>query len=148
MKRSSVHNRIQFLSSFQIPPCIEFLGHIEAIMKIKFADEFAGEFDVGDLVFPYGDEQPFAWLRVHYDVGGLQRRIAEEAVGVEVFVFDLVELLVVGGDEFEPAEGGDHAEEEMEFGRFGGLGLEKDCGFGGGEGGREEMGGGLEGGLG
>ena len=35
--------------------------------------------------------------------------IAEEAVGVEVFVGDVFDLFFVGGDAFEPAERGDHA---------------------------------------
>lgn len=48
---------------------------------------------------------------------------------MEIFVFDVVELLFVGGDALEPAERGDHGEEEVEFRVFGDLGLEEDYGF-------------------
>ena len=59
--------------------------------RIKFADDFAAQFDVGNLVFADGDEERiscrFAAAAVDHDVGGLEAGIAEEAVGVEVFVF-------------------------------------------------------------
>ena len=84
---------------------------------------------MGDLVFAYGDEEALAGFGVHDDVGGLEGGIAEEAVGVEIFVLDVVELLFVGGDAFEPAEGGDHGEEEVEFGVFGDEGLQEDDGL-------------------
>ncbi len=77
---------------------------------------------MGDLIFAYGDEEGFARIGVHDDVGGLEGGIAEEAVGVEIFVADVFEGFFVGGDAFEPAERRDHGEEEMEFGVFGDLG--------------------------
>jgi len=46
---------------------------------------------------------------------------------------------------YEPASEGDHAEKEMEFGVFGDLGLEEDCGFGGVEAGGQEVDGDLQG---
>src|SRR5580700_4293755 len=98
-------------------------------MEIKLADQFAGEFDVGDLVFADGDEERFAGVRVHDDIGGLERGVTEEAVGVEIFVADVVELLFAGGDAFEPAERSDHGEEQVEFGVFGDQGLQKDHGL-------------------
>src|SRR5579883_3001007 len=78
---------------------------MESVKTVKPADEFAGELDVGDLVFADRDEEAFAGFGVHDNVGGLQGGVAEKAVGVEVFILDVVELFLVGGDAFEPAEG-------------------------------------------
>jgi hypothetical protein len=107
----------------------DFGADVEAVVKIESADEFAGELDVGDLVFAYGDEETLAGVTVHDNVGGLEGGIAEEAVGVEILVGDVVEGFFVGGDAFEPAEGRDHGEEEVEFGVFGDEGLQEDDGF-------------------
>ena len=63
---------------------------------------------------------------------------------MEIFVLDIFERFFVGGDAFEPAERGDHAEEEMKFGVFDDLGLLEDDGFGGIEAGSEEIDGDLE----
>ena len=49
---------------------------------------------MGDLVFADGDEEGFAGLGVHDDVGGLESGIAEEAVGVEILVGDVFEWLL------------------------------------------------------
>jgi len=109
---------------------LQFLKiQIQTIEDIEAADEFAGELDVGDLVFAYRDQEAFAGFAVHDDVGGLERGIAEETVGVEIFVGDVIEGFFVGGDAFEPAEGRDHGEEEVEFGVFWNGGLEEDYGF-------------------
>jgi len=119
---------------FEILECalvlLQFLKiQIQTIEDIEAADEFAGELDVGDLVFAYRDQEAFAGLAVHDDVGGLESGIAEETVGVEIFVGDVVEGFSVGGDAFEPAEGRDYGEEEVEFGVFWNGGLEEDYGF-------------------
>ncbi len=98
---------------------------------------------MGDLVFAHGDDERFAGVGVHDDVGGLQGGVAEEAVGVEILVLDVFEGFFVGGDAFEPAERGDHGEEEMEFGVFGDLRLEEDDGFFRVEAGGEEIDGDL-----
>ncbi len=91
-------------TDFAIGDRKEFGAHIEAVIQNETTDEFAAELYVGDLVFAYGDGECFAGVGVHDDVGGLQSRVAEEAVGVEIFVGDVVDLLFVGGDAFEPAE--------------------------------------------
>ncbi len=118
---------------------------MESVKTVKPADEFAGELDVGDLVFADRDEEAFAGFGVHDNVGGLQGGVAEKAVGVEVFILDVVELFLVGGDAFEPAEGRDHGEEEVELGVFGDEGLQEDDGFLRVEAGGEEVDGDLQG---
>ena len=65
-----------------------------------------------DLVGADGDEVGL----VDQDVGGLEERIAEEAVGVQVLLGELGLLVFVGGHALEPAEGREHAEEQREFG--------------------------------
>ena len=72
-------------------------------MNIESADDFAREFDVRGLVFADRHEQVAVRFAVHDDVGGLEERIAEEAVGAEVAVFEIFDLFFVGGDAFEPA---------------------------------------------
>ena len=99
---------------------------------------------MGDLVFAYWDDQRFAGVGIHDDVGGLEGGIAEEAVGVEIFVLDVVEGFFVGGDAFEPAERRNHGEEEMQFGVFDDLRLLEDGGFGGVETGGEVVDGDLQ----
>ncbi len=49
---------------------------------VEAAGDFAGELDVGGLVLADGDEVGL----VDEDVGRLEERVAEEAVGGEVFV--------------------------------------------------------------
>src|SRR5438445_6912164 len=61
--------------------------HPKSVVKIEFPDNFAAEFDVGDLVFADRDDERLALGAVDNNIGGLQHWIAEEAVGVEVFVF-------------------------------------------------------------
>ena len=62
--------------------------------------------------------------------------------------FDVFEGFFVGGDAFEPAERGDHGEEEVEFGVFADEGLLEDDGFFGVEAGGEIVGGDFDGVLG
>src|SRR4029077_13548361 len=82
------------------------------------ADDFAAQLDVGDLVFADGDKQGGAFFRIHDDVGGLQARVAEEAVGVKVFVLHVFKRFFVGGDALEPTERRDHREEQVQLGVF------------------------------
>ena len=116
-------------AEFAIGDRKDFGIDVETVVKIEATDEFAGELDVGDLVFADWDEEALAGMAIHDDVGGLQGGIAEEAVGVQIFVLDVVELLFVGGDALKPAEWGDHREEEVEFGVFGDEGLQENRGF-------------------
>src|SRR5581483_5568232 len=50
------------------------------------------------------------------NVGGLQYGIAKEAVGAKVLFLDVFALLLVGGDALQPAQRGDHGEQQVEFG--------------------------------
>ena len=60
----------------------DFSADIETVEKVKAPDKFARKLDVGNLVFADGNVETFAGLAVHDDIGGLQRRVAEEAVSV------------------------------------------------------------------
>ena len=104
----------------------DFLAHVEAVVQIEAADEFAGELHVGDLVLADRDKKAFAGFGVHDDIGGLESGVPEETISVEIFVLDVFELLFVGGNTFEPAEGRDHGEKKVEFGVLGDKGLQKD----------------------
>ena len=56
-------------------------GRLGAVEGVEAAGDLAGELDVGDLVLADGDEVGL----VEEDVGGLEERVAEEAVGVQAF---------------------------------------------------------------
>ena len=81
---------------------------------------------------------------VEEDVGGLEKGVAEEAVGGEIFFAELLLLILVGGNAFEPAEGGEHAEEEEELGVGGDVRLLEDDAAAGVEAGGEEVEGDLD----
>ena len=85
---------------------------VAGVEGVEAAGDLAGELDVGDLVGADGDEVGL----VEEDVGGLEERVAEEAVGGEVLFAELLLLVLVGGDALEPAERGEHAEEQEELG--------------------------------
>ena len=84
---------------------------------------------MADLVFADRNEERSAFFAVDDDVGGLQARIAEESVGVEIFVCDVFEGFFVGGDALEPTERRDHREQQVKFGVFGDQRLLEDDGF-------------------
>ena len=122
----------------------ELFTQFEAVESVEAADEFARELNVGDLVFANRDDEALSGVGIDDDVGGLQRGIAEEAVGVEVPVLDIVEGFLVGGNALEPAERRDHGEKEMEFGVFGNERLLEDDGLRGVEAGGEIVDGDLQ----
>jgi len=68
---------------------------------VEAAGDFAGEFDVGGLILADGDEVRL----VDEDVGGLEERVAKEAVGGEVFALEVLLLLFVAGDALEQPRG-------------------------------------------
>ena len=92
---------------------------LAGVEGVEAAGDFAGELDVGDLVGADGDEVGL----VEQDVGGLQQRVAEEAVGGEILFAELLLLVLVGGDALQPAERREHAEEQEELG----VGGTSDC---------------------
>ena len=112
--------------------CEDELAGVEAV---EAAGDLTGELDVRDLVGADGDEVGL----VEQDVGGLKERVAEEAVGAQVFVVQLLLLVLVGGHALEPAEGREHAEERVEAVVLLDVGLAEDDGAAGVEAGGEEV---------
>src|SRR3954464_9300321 len=53
---------------------------------------------------------------IYKDVGGLQQRVSEKAVGAEIFVLYVVALLFVSWYAFQPAERRDHGEQQEQLG--------------------------------
>ena len=113
---------------------------VAGVEGVEAAGDLAGELDVGNLVGADGDEVRL----VEQDVGGLEEGVAEEAVGGEVLFAELLLLILVGGDALEPAEGGEHAEEQEELGVGGDVGLLEDDAAAGVEAGGEEVEGDLD----
>ena len=72
---------------------------LAAVERVEAARDLAGELHVGDLILSDGNEVRL----VEQDVGGLKQRIAEEAVGVEVLLAELLLLVLVGRHALEPA---------------------------------------------
>ena len=86
------------LGEHRLPRVVEAAGHL------------AGELDVGHLV---GAHRHPVRL-VHEDVGGLEQRVAEEAVGRRLDA-ELLHHLLVGGHALEPAHRDDHREEQVQL---------------------------------
>ncbi len=55
---------------------------------------------------------------VGQDVGALQQRVAQKAVGGQILVPQLFLLILVGGHPFEPAQRRDHRQQQVQFGVF------------------------------
>src|SRR3954463_16359682 len=66
---------------------------------------------------------------IYKDVGGLQQRISEKAVGAEIFVLDVVALLLVSGYALQPPERRDHGEQQEQLSVLGNVGLEEELLF-------------------
>src|SRR4051812_44680807 len=64
---------------------------------------------------------------IYKDVGGLQQRIPEEAVGAEIFVLDVVALLFVGWHALKPAKRRDHGEQQEQLGVLRYVRLDEEC---------------------
>jgi hypothetical protein len=90
-----------------------------AVEAIEAPDDLPRDLEVVDLVLAHGN-----LLALHdRDVHGLQDGIAEEAVVGDVALGHVPEALLEGRDSLEPAERGDHAEEECHLGDLGHVGL-------------------------
>jgi len=61
---------------------------------------------------------------VNQDVGALQQGIAQETVGVDVLVFEIVLHILVAGHALKPAQWRHHGKQQMQFSVFRYLGLE------------------------
>ena len=93
---------------------LRLLGEVRLapVEVVEAPGDLAGELHVRDLVLADRDETGL----VDQDVGGLQERIAEEAVGREVAVLEPFLLLLVGGDTLQPTERGEHGQQEVQLG--------------------------------
>ena len=73
------------------------------------------------LVLPHGDARGL----VEDDVGGLQKRVAQEPVGLQVLA-QFVDLPLVGGHALKPRQRGDHAQQHRELGVLRNVALAED----------------------
>ena len=88
---------------------------LAAVDEIEAARDLARDLDVRDLVLADGHvHRP-----VQQDVGALQQRVAEEAVGREVLLLQLLLLVLVGRHALEPAERRDHRQQQVQLGVLG-----------------------------
>ena len=60
---------------------------------VEAARYFTGQFNVRSLVFAHGHIGRF----VDEDVGRLQQRVAQKAIGCQIAIFQLFHLVFVGG---------------------------------------------------
>ncbi len=92
---------------------------------VEAPGDLPGHLHVGHLVHPHRHALGF----VHQDVGGLEHRIAQKAVGGQVFVGQLLHLVFIGGVALQPGHRGEHAEDEVEFAVLRDGGLHEEGGF-------------------
>ncbi len=88
---------------------------------VEAASQFAGEFDVWNLVLT--DRHLVG--AVDQDVGAHQQRIAEEAIGRQILVGQLFLLILVGRHALKPAERRHHRQQQVKFGVLRHLGLDE-----------------------
>ena len=82
-----------------------------AVQVVEAAHDLPRDLDVGRLVLAHRDRVGL----VDDDVGGLQQRVAEEAVGREVLPLDVLLLLLVGRDALQPGHRHDHREQQVQL---------------------------------
>ena len=100
-------------------------GKIGPIDPVEAPDDLARQLEMGGLVLADGHEVRL----VDDDVGRLEDGIAQKSVRVEVPVLDLLLHLLERRDAFEPGQGRDHGQDEMEFGVLLDVGLEEHHAF-------------------
>ncbi len=88
---------------------------------IEAARDLARHLHVRHLVLAHRHEAP----AIEQDVGALQQRVAEEAVGGEVLFLELLLLILVGRHALEPAERRDHRQQQMQLGVLGHVRLDE-----------------------
>jgi hypothetical protein len=93
-----------------------------AVQVVEAARHFTREFDVRRLVLAHRHVVGL----VDQDVGGLQQRVAQEAVGGQVAVLELVDLVLVGRHALQPAQRRAHGQQREQFGVFGQAALDED----------------------
>ena len=99
-----------------------FEVRLTAIEVIETARDLAREFNVGHLVVAHRNLVG----AIDQDVGGLQQRIAEKAVGRQILVRQLFLLVLVGRHTLQPAQRRHHRQQQVQFGVLGYLGLDED----------------------
>jgi len=97
---------------------------LRAVERVETTGYLTGQLDVGDLIVAYRDEVRL----VEEDVGGLEERVAEEAVGVQVLLAELLLLIFVGRNTLKPWQWGEHTEEGVQLAVLGDVGLDEDGG--------------------
>jgi len=93
-----------------------------SVEVVEAPRHLAGELDVRHLVLPHRHVA----RAVDQDVGRLQQRVAEEAVGREITVGELFLLVLVRRDALEPAERRHHREQQVQLGVLGDLRLDEE----------------------
>ena len=88
---------------------------LAAVDVVEAARDLARDLDVRHLVLAHRD----VLRAVQQDVGGLQQRIAEESVRGQIAVGKLRLLILVGRHALQPAERGDHRQQQMQLGMLG-----------------------------
>ena len=83
-----------------------------AVEPVEAAHDLARQLQVRHLVIAHRHRVGV----VDHDVRGLQQRVAEEAVGGEIAVGDLLLLLLVGRDALEPRRRRDHRQQQVQLG--------------------------------
>ena len=95
--------------------------HVAEVV-VEAAHDLAGKLQVGGLIHAHRDDARL----VEGDVGGHQHRVADEAVVNVVGL--LAHFILERGQPGEPAQGGHHRKQEMQFGYLGHVGLDEDDG--------------------
>ena len=95
---------------------------LAAVEVVEPARDLARDLDVRRLV----DADGHVRRLVDQDVGGLQERIAEEAVGREVAVLEALHLVLVGRHALEPAERRSHRQQREQLGVLGQAALDEE----------------------
>ncbi len=88
---------------------------------IKTSGDLAGKFNMRYLIRANGN---VACL-VNQNIGALQQGITEEAIGIDVLVFQVVLHVFIARYAFKPAERRHHGEEKVKLCMFGNSGLDK-----------------------
>jgi|GEM_PF-6705142 len=95
------------------------LGEELAVEEIEAPGDLPGQFQVRQLVLAHG--HPFGL--VHDDVGAHEHRVAQEAVGVQILLHQLLLHFLVGRVALQPAERGHHGQEQVQLCMLLDLGL-------------------------
>jgi hypothetical protein len=93
-----------------------------AVEVVEAARHLARQLHVRGLVLAHRHEGGL----VDQDVGRLQQRVAQEAVGRQVAVAELFDLVLVGGHALQPAQRRAHGQQREQLGMLGQSALQED----------------------